>query len=181
MPKLPKNNVEDDDVQSSSESISNDKLIYDNKFNSDEIFVKFDSIVNSLTNFKNQINIIQHQMRLLEKDVKKQMKNYKKVLIKSKNKGSRKPSGFANPTKVTKQLCEFMNKKEGSEIARTEVTRALINYIKTNNLQDKTNKKVIAPDDKLKVLLDIDENQELTYFNLQKYMNKHFISSNELL
>jgi upstream activation factor subunit UAF30 len=171
----------DDDAQSSSGSISNDKLNLNDKLNADEIFVKFDLIVNSLTNFKSQINTVQQQIRLLEKDVKKQMKNYKKVLIKSKNKGSRKPSGFANPTKVTKQLCEFMNKKEGSEIARTEVTRALISYIKSNNLQDKNNKKVIAPDNKLKNLLDIDENEELTYFNLQKYMNKHFISNNDTL
>ena len=65
------------------------------------------------------------------------MKGLKKVAEKSKNKGNKKPSGFANPTKVTKELCEFMNKQEGTQIARTEVTRALISYIKANNLQNK--------------------------------------------
>ena len=35
---------------------------------------------------------------------------------KNKNKGNRKPSGFAKPSKVTNELCEFMNKKEGTEI-----------------------------------------------------------------
>ena len=105
------------------------------------------------------------------------MKCLKKEATKNKNRGNRKPSGFAKPTKVTKELCEFMNKKEGSEIARTEVTSTLSSYIKKNNLQNKNNKKIILPDDKLKDLLGINDEEELTYFNIQKYMNKHFISN----
>lgn len=157
-----KNNVDDD---------SNDNL------NSDKILNQFDSIIESLSVFRNQINLLQQQLRNLEKSVRKEVKSLKKVAHKNKNKGNRKPSGFANPTKVSKELCEFMNKKEGSEIARTEVTKAIISYIKNNNLQNKTNKKIISPDEKLKFLLGITEEEELTYFNLQKYMNKHFNSS----
>ena len=147
-----------------------------NKLENADIFIQFENIVDSLSHFRILVNTIQQQIRLLEKNVKKEMKGLKKVALKNKNKGNRKPSGFANPTKVTKELCEFMNKTEGTQIARTEVTRALISYIKLNNLQNKTNKKIISPDDKLKFLLGISEEQELTYFNLQKYMNKHFIS-----
>ena len=73
-----------------------------------------------------------------------------------------------------------MNKPEGTEIARTEVTKTLVCYIKENNLQEKTkdSKNKIIPDDKLKNLLglNIDEITDLTFFNIQKYMNKHFIS-----
>jgi chromatin remodeling complex protein RSC6 len=69
-----------------------------------------------------------------------------------------------------------MNKEEGTKIARTEVTRALVSYIKTNKLEKKENSKIISPDDKLKFLLGVEESDELTYFNMQKYMNKHFIS-----
>ena len=58
------------------------------------------------------------------------MKGLKKEVVKNKNKGNRQPSGFAKPVKVTKELCEFMNQTEGTEIARTEVTRALVFYIK---------------------------------------------------
>jgi chromatin remodeling complex protein RSC6 len=143
---------------------------------SNNIFDQFEIIVDSLSHFRIQVNTIQQQIRQLEKNVKKEMKGLKKVAAKSKNKGNKKPSGFANPTKVTKELCEFMNKQEGTQIARTEVTRALISYIKANNLQNKANKKIILPDEKLKFLLGIEQEQELTYFNLQKYMNKHFIS-----
>ena len=68
-----------------------------------------------------------------------------------------------------------MNKTEGSEVARTDVTKALIHYIEENKLQNTTNKKIINPDEKLKNLLGIeDPNTVLTYFNIQQYMNKHF-------
>ena len=92
-------------------------------------------------------------------------------------KGNRKPSGFAKPSKVTKELCDFMKRNEGTEIARTEVTKSLIEYIKENKLENKTNSKIIVPDDKLKFLLGIEDGQELTYFNIQKYMTKHFIKN----
>lgn len=157
--------------------VGKDNYSEDNNLNSDKILNQFDSIIDSLSVFRNQINLLQQQLRNLEKSVRKEVKTLKKVAQKNKNKGNRKPSGFANPTKVSKELCEFMNKKEGSEIARTEVTKAIISYIKNNNLQNKTNKKIISPDDKLKFLLGITEEEELTYFNLQKYMNKHFNSN----
>ena len=140
---------------------------------------QFEGIIDSLGLFKCQINGLQQQLRVLEKTVKKQMKTLKKDVTKNKNKGNRKPSGFAKPSKVTKELCEFMNKTEGTEIARTEVTRALVTYIKENKLENTENSKIISPDDKLKILLGLDDSQELTYFNIQKYMNKHFVKTAE--
>ena len=127
--------------------------------------------------FKTHISLLQQQVRILDKTVKKQMNILKKESSKNKNKGCRKPSGFARPTRVTKELCEFMNKTEGTDIARTDVTRTLVAYIKEQQLEDKNNSRVIMPDCKLRELLGIEENQEVTYFNIQKYMNKHFISS----
>ena len=143
----------------------------------DIICEQFEGIINSLTHFKGEITNLQQQIRTIEKNVKKQMKEFSKEIIKnkSKNKGNRKPSGFAKPSKVTNELCEFMNKKEGEEIARTEVTKALCSYIKEHNLENKENSKIIYPDNKLKTLLGIEDGQELTYFTIQKYMNKHFI------
>ncbi len=142
---------------------------------SNNIFSQFEVIIDSLSHFRIQVNTIQQQIRQLEKNIKKEMKGLKKAASKSKNKGNKKLSGFANPTKVTKELCEFMNKQEGTQIARTDVTKALISYIKANNLQNKDNKKIILPDQKLQFLLGIKQEEQLTYFNLQKYMNKHFI------
>lgn len=145
------------------------------------IFDAFTTINNSLTLFKMQFNTLQLQVRTLEKNVKKEMKPTKKECkLAETPKPKKAPSGFAKPTKVTKELCEFMDKPEGTEIARTEVTKVLVNYIKTNNLQEQTavSKNKIVPDDKLKTLLglNVEETNELTFFNIQKYMNKHFIS-----
>ena len=136
---------------------------------------QFEEMLNVLQSFKTQISGLQNIIKGLEKNVRKQSKTLEKINIKNKNKGNRKPSGFARPTKVTNELCEFMKKKEGTEIARTEVTKALCSYIKEHKLENNENSKIIAPDDKLKNLLGIEEGQELTYFTIQKYMNKHFI------
>ncbi len=146
----------------------------------EELFAQFEQLVNQLSLMKNQITSMQQNIKHLEKSVKKQMKGLKKEATKTKVKGNRAPSGFAKPSKVTKELCEFMNKTEGTEIARTEVTRALVAYIKENKLENTTNSKIIAPDEKLKLLLGINDSQELNYFNIQKYMNKHFVKNAEL-
>jgi chromatin remodeling complex protein RSC6 len=143
------------------------------------LFVQFEEIMNGLTIVKSQINNLQQHLKILEKNVKKQMKSLKKNVIKNKNKGNRKPSGFAKPSKVTKELCDFMNENEGTEIARTEVTKFLVAYIKNNKLENEINSKIIKPDNKLKLLLGINDEEELTYFNIQKYMNKHFVKNNE--
>lgn len=147
---------------------------------SEEILEAFTTINNSISLFKMQLNTLQQHVRTLEKNMKKELKTVKKNAIPKEPKPKKAPSGFAKPTKVTKELCDFMNKPEGTEIARTEVTKVLVNYIKTNNLQEQTteSKNKIVPDDKLKSLLglNVEETNELTFFNIQKYMNKHFIS-----
>jgi chromatin remodeling complex protein RSC6 len=133
-----------------------------------------------------QLNSLQQQVKTLEKSVNKELKAVKKVSEKAdKPKKPRAPSGFAKPTKVTKELCDFMNRPEGTEIARTEVTKILSEYIKTNKLQEQNenSKNKIVPDDKLRSLLGIstEESTNLTFFNIQKYMNKHFISSKNVI
>ena len=164
----------------SQEQITNDAT---GSINS--ILEQFNTINNSLTLFKMQINTLQQHVKNVEKSVRKELKKNKDKKDKDKNKDvlktKRAPSGFAKPTKVTKELCEFMDKPEGSEIARTEVTKALVIYIKNNNLLEQGNdfKNKIVPDQKLQNLLGIkkDELSCLTYFNIQKYMNKHFYSN----
>jgi hypothetical protein len=147
------------------------------------ILEQFSKITDSLTLFKMQISTIQQHVKNVEKNVRKELKKYKDKKDKNKYilKNKRAPSGFAKPTKVTKELCEFMDKPEGSEIARTEVTKALVTYIKNNNLleQGEDLKNKIVPDQKLQNLLGIkkDELNSLTYFNIQKHMNRHFYSN----
>ena len=70
----------------------------------------------------------------------------------------------------------FLRKPVGTLLARTEVTTAVTNYIRTHKLQDMTQRKKIKPDEALSTLLHLGENAEqLTYFNLQKHLSIHFI------
>ena len=144
---------------------------------SNDLFSQFDGILAGLTAVKTQINNLQQQVKQVEKSMRRQMKGLQKEALKNKSKGARKPSGFATPSKVTKELCEFMNKEDGTEIARTEVTKALVAYIKSHKLENTTNSQIITPDTKLKYLLGVCDGDELTYFNIQKYMNKHFVKN----
>jgi chromatin remodeling complex protein RSC6 len=136
-----------------------------------ELDNRFNTINDTLTLFKMQINEIQKLVKSLEKDVKKELKHKQD----KDNMKKRIPSGFAKPCKVSDKLCEFINIPYDSEIARTEVTKLLNQYIKDNKLKNSKNK--IVPDDKLKNLLEIQDETELenlSFFNIQKYMNKHF-------
>ena len=144
-----------------------------------DITNQFESILTSLTNFRGQITQVQQEIRILEKAVKKEVKGLKRDAGKSKARGNRKLCGFAKPSKISPELCEFMKKAEGSCAARTEVTQFIINYINEKKLQDPVNRKTIKPDDKLRKLLGVSHNDELNYFNLQKFMNKHFPSNTQ--
>ena len=141
---------------------------------------QFAGVIMTLGTFRQSITALQAQVRGLEKQMRKEMKALKKEASKNKAKGNRKPSGFAKPSKVSQELCTFMGKEAGTEIARTEVTQYLIQYIKDNELQFPDNKKVIVPDSTLKKLLGVKEGDEVTYFNLQRLMNKHFVKKGDV-
>lgn len=118
---------------------------------------------------------LRSELRALERYAVKELRTAQKASAKKRRKvGNRAPSGFVKPTPISKELAEFLGKSDGSEMARTEVTREINAYIRTNNLQDKENGRRINPDTKLKTLLKLKKGEELTYFNLQRYMSPHF-------
>ena len=141
----------------------------------------FSGLLSTLTTFRSQITTIQMGIKNVEKTVKKKMKTLQKEAAKGKHKGSKKASGFAKPTAISPELCQFMSRPKGTEMARTDVTQYLIKYISQKNLQNPDNRKEILPDPALKRLLGVSEKDEVTYFNIQKYMNKHFNSKTENL
>lgn len=121
------------------------------------------------------ISTLKAEYRLLEKKWSREVKAAQKVSSKRRRKaGNRAPSGFVKPTKISDELAAFLGKEKGCEMARTEVTRDINKYIRTNNLQDKENGRKINPDSKLASLLKLKKTDELTYFNLQRYMSPHF-------
>lgn len=127
-------------------------------------------------------NALRKEFAALEKATSRELKAAKKASGKRKAKsGNRSPSGFIKPTLVSDELATFLGKPKGAEMARTDVTREINKYIRAHNLQDKENGRRIIPDAALAKLLKLNKTDELTYFNLQRYMSPHFPKSAKAL
>lgn len=141
----------------------------------------FASLNAKMAEFKTMYAAINTELRTLQKNIQRYMKDSSKRNRRTKNtdpnRPKRQPSGFAKPALISNALCNFLGKPEGTEMARTEVTKYLTQYIKNNELQDQENRRKIVPDAKLKKLLNVKDSDEVTYFNLQKYMKVHFPKS----
>ena len=144
----------------------------------DQTTLQFTTISVLVQEIQGQLSKLRTELKVVEKSVSKEMKQLDKVYSKKKkNKGTRAPSGFVKPTKISDELAKFLSKESGVMMARTDVTKEMTSYIRENKLQDKDNGRKIIPDEKLSKLLNIDSSIELTYFNLQKYMSPHFEKS----
>ncbi len=141
----------------------------------DELGERFTEFLAKIQNIAAQMSALKTEFRALEKTAIREMKAAKKLSQKKKRKTSnRAPSGFVKPTLISSELATFLGKPNGTEMARTEVTREINKYIRSHDLQDKENGRKINPDDKLRSLLKLKKSDELTYFNLQRYMSPHF-------
>jgi len=135
---------------------------------------QFSALLAQLTALRSQLTSVTTQVRVLSKRTDRELKAAKKVGRKKKRTGNRQPSGFVKPTKISNELASFLGKDKGTEMARTDVTREINKYIRAHNLQDPKNGRHILADAKLKKLLKLKKEDNLTYFNLQKYMSPHF-------
>ena len=128
--------------------------------------------LNALTG---QCQALKKSYSALEKVVVRELKAaHKSQQKKKKKQGNRAPSGFVKPTPISSELASFLGRSKGEQMARTEVTREINAYIRKHSLQDPANGRKINPDSALKTLLKLTSKDELTYFNLQKYMSPHF-------
>ena len=135
----------------------------------------FVQVLGQLTSLRSQLTNITGQVRSLQKRADRELRAAHKLNKKRSSKsGTRAPSGFVKPTKISKELAAFLNKPHGTEMARTQVTREINTYIRAHKLQDPKNGRRILADTALRKLLKLNKNDELTYFNLQRYMSPHF-------
>jgi hypothetical protein len=112
-------------------------------------------------------------LKVLSKEYEKQQKIIEKAQKKRQN-AKNSPSGFAKPNKISDELCDFVGVPYGTEKSRTDITRFINLYVKEHNLNKPENKRFILPDDKLKKILNVGDNEEINYFILQKLISHHF-------
>ena len=134
-------------------------------------------VLGRLTGLREVVSTMITEVKKLEKRVHREIKDARKRRRRVKAEGEegakpRGPSIFEIPTKVTDELCVFLGKPKGTLISRSNVTREINNYVKEKNLK---NKHDIKPDAALKKLLRLTDADNLTYFNLQRYLNTHYI------
>ena len=139
-------------------------------------------VLGRLTGLREVVSTMITEVKKLEKRVHREIKDARKRRRRVKAEGEegakpRGPSIFEIPTKVTEELCVFLGKPKGTLISRSNVTREINNYVKEKNLK---NKHDITPDAALRKLLQVPEADQLTYFNLQRYLNRHYVKTEKV-
>lgn len=136
---------------------------------------EFTHLVEQLKVLQNSLKELTVYTSKLEKRVAKDQKAIqKRVNGKRKRANTSSPSGFSKPGPVSDELRTFLKIGKDELVARTEVTKRINAYCKEHGLQGKEDKRILKPDKTLKTLLRLGKNDELTFFNLQKYMKVHF-------
>ena len=171
-------NISNND-ESSEENEENEDVIVNNneKLNIvDEMFTKLNQ---QFTNSQFIIKTLALNVKILQKEVLKERREYLKFIAKNTKKKKKNVSGFAKPTLISNDLADVLNISRGSKVARTEVTKLLSEYIKKNNIQNPENKKEILLDDNLDKLFGkyIQGKKTIEWFGMQKYLKYHFIKN----
>ena len=142
------------------------------------VYIK--KMVQHITKMEAMIQQQKKATNVLEKDFltfKKSAISFIENIKKQSEKKPRKPSGFVLPVPISNELADFLGEPHGSQKSRTEVTKCIIKYISDNKLMNPVKKTQVVPDEKLKTLLGSTVDFEnLTRFNIQKYMNRHFFT-----
>jgi chromatin remodeling complex protein RSC6 len=120
---------------------------------------------------ESELATIHKEIAALRKDIRKLRQliedpNGEKANARSKN------NGFNKPLNVSADLKKFLGLGDGEQISRADVTRRLNEYVTSHNLK---NGRTIILDDTLRALLNPPEGVEVTFLNIQKYINPHYI------
>ena len=120
-----------------------------------------------------ELKRLEKRVAKLQKEADKRRRKSKKP-VEGEEVKPRKPSIFELPTPLSNDLCSFLALSNGSKESRSNVTKAITTYVKLHDLK---NKHTITPDAKLKSLLGVKDGEVLTYFNLQRYLNPHYLKA----
>ena len=142
------------------------------------------TILNGLTEQATAIKTMINTVRNVIKESDKQSKELEKLRnkrtrVKTERSADALPSGITKPVAISDELAVFLEVAPGTLVPRNEVTKGVSSYVKKNDISDPANKQRFVLDDRpaakvLRTLLGNPE-EEVTYFNLQKYLKHHYI------
>ena len=154
--------------------------------------VAAETVVAEETSWQEELRTVQEQLsairdaavaaiaasKRLEKRVGREMKDARKNRRRKQaplaEGEERKPSIFQIPVPITDELSVFLGGGKGNQMSRSAVTKAISVYVKENGLNDKHK---INPNAALRKLLGVKEGDELTIFNMQSYLQKHYVKA----
>lgn len=136
----------------------------------------FSELATLLANLLSQVKEAQAKLKAVTKENEKLRKVVEKA-EKKKAKARNSANGFAKPTKISDEMCDFLGVAKGTEMSRTDVTRRITAYIREHKLQKPENKRLINPDAKLKKILNPAAGEDVTYFNIQRLIKGHFVTA----
>ena len=117
------------------------------------------------------LEILLSELKSLRKDVRK-IKAYIEDPTGEKSKNRVANNGFNKPLEVTPELRAFLKLPAGEMISRSQVTKKLNEYVTEKGLKAG---QLITMDATLKSLLNPPEGVQVTFLNIQKYINPHYI------
>jgi hypothetical protein len=107
-------------------------------------------------------------------DLKEARKNRRKVRKEADGSEPRKPNNFEIPVAVSDELSAFFGGGKNAQMSRSQVNKAMGEYIKKHSLGQGQK---INPDAALKKLLGVTDAENVTIFNIQKYLKRHYPQS----
>ena len=155
---------------------------------SDAILTAFDAKIQQVSSI---LNSLKNDSKALRKEILSNKKAFEKLEKKTAKKRRAPPaegeevkprnSGFMRPVKISDELASFLGKTAGTVMGRQDANDEIRQYVALHNLKEteKGKGRNINPDAKLSSLLKLPAGEQLTYFNLQKYMKPHFIRIEE--
>ena len=133
---------------------------------------KLAELIEAIANMDKEFKSMKTLVKLVIKENDKKEKILKKERDR-KEKARLSPSGFAKPTDISTEMCDFLEIAHGTLMSRTEVTKNINTYVSKNNLKDPVNGRIIRPDAPLKKLLRVKDGDEVTFFHMQRLLNPH--------
>ncbi len=123
---------------------------------------QFKNVFEEFTNISKRTKDLQESIRILQKTCKnaeKQVKTQKKKV--------------QVPLNLSQDLEKFLGVEKGTQLTKAEVMKAVSDYIKSNDLQIKENRRKFKPNKQLNKIFGMNVKDSLTFVEINKHVSSH--------